>query len=132
MPITDSIADMLTIIRNAVIAKHRRADIPASRVRAEIARVLLQEKYLNNVKSIEDEKQGTLRVYLRYTEENNPVIQGIQRVSKPGRRVYVKKDEIPRVLGGLGTAIVSTPQGIMTDKEARNRGVGGELLAKVW
>ena len=132
MPVTDPIADMLTRIRNAMLARHRRVDVPASRMKAAIADVLLREKYINNVKTIEDDKQGVIRIYLKYTHESLPVIQGLERVSSPGRRVYTKKDEIPRVLGGLGMAIVSTSQGIMTDKEARNVGIGGELLARVW
>ena len=132
MPVTDPIADMLTIIRNAVIAKHRRVNVPASRTKESIAQVLRRENYLSTVKKVEDDKQGMLRLYLKYNPSQLPVIQGIQRISKPGRRVYVKHDEIPRVLGGLGIAVISTSQGIMTDKEAREKGLGGELLAKVW
>jgi small subunit ribosomal protein S8 len=132
MPVTDPIADMLTVIRNALTAGHRRVDFPASRTKASIAELLHRERFINGVKRIENEHQGLLRVYLRYNEEGTPVIRGIQRVSRPGRRIYVKKDEVPRVLGGLGTAIVSTSEGIMTDKEARKRQIGGELLARVW
>lgn len=132
MPVSDPIADMLTIIRNAVIAKHRRLNVPASRTKEAVAEVLKRENYISSIKRIEDDKQGVLRLALRYNQNQLPVIQGIQRISKPGRRVYVKHDEIPRVLGGLGIAIISTSQGILTDKEAKERGIGGELLAKVW
>ena len=132
MPVSDPIADMLTCIRNATQARHRRVDVPASKIKAEIAQVLLRENYIRNVKSVEAEPQGFLRIYLKYNDGTEPVIRGIKRVSKPGRRIYVKKDEIPRVLRGLGTAIVSTSQGVLTDKEAREKGVGGELVATVW
>ena len=132
MPVTDPIADMLTCIRNALQAGHRRVDVPASRMKSNILGVMHRESFIRSFKSIPDDKQGILRVYLKYTEENRPVIRGIKRVSTPGRRVYVKKDEVPRVLRGLGTAIVSTSQGLLTDKEARERGVGGELVATVW
>jgi small subunit ribosomal protein S8 len=132
MPVSDPIADMLTCIRNAIQARHRRVDVPASKIKSEIAQVLLRESYVRNVKAIADENQGVLRIYLKYHDGTEPVIKGIKRVSKPGRRVYVKKDEIPRVLRGLGTAIVSTSQGVLTDKEAREKGVGGELVATVW
>jgi small subunit ribosomal protein S8 len=132
MPVTDPIADMLTSIRNALQANHRRVDVPASRVKASIVDVLLREKYITNYRQMADSKQGALRVYLKYTLDQRPVISGLQRVSRPGRRVYVKQHEVPRVLGGLGTAIISTSQGIMTDKEARKAGLGGELVALVW
>ena len=132
MPVTDPIADMLTIIRNAMIAKHRRVDVPASRTKAAIADALLREKYINNVRKIEDTKQGVLRIYLKYVDNATPVLKGLKRISRPGRRVYVKKDEVPRVLGGLGTTIISSSRGIVTDKEARNLDVGGEVLAQVW
>jgi small subunit ribosomal protein S8 len=132
MPVTDPIADMLTRIRNAGRANHRRVDVPASRMKQSIAEVLLREKYINNFRSIEDGKQGMLRIYLKYTPDNRPLISGLKRVSTPGRRVYVKRDDVPRVIGGLGTAIVSTSQGILTDKEARKAGLGGELVALVW
>jgi len=132
MPVTDPIADMLTRIRNAGRANHRRVDVPASRMKQSIAEVLLREKYINNFRSIEDGKQGVLRIYLKYTPDNRPLISGLKRVSTPGRRVYVKRDDVPRVIGGLGTAIVSTSQGILTDKEARKAGLGGELVAMVW
>jgi small subunit ribosomal protein S8 len=132
MPVTDPIADMLTSIRNALQANHRRVDVPASRMKASIMEVLLREKYITNFKPIANEHQGALRVYLKYTPEQRSVISGLKRVSRPGRRVYVKQHDVPRVLGGLGTAVISTSQGIMTDKEARKAGLGGELIALVW
>jgi len=132
MPVTDPIADMLTCIRNALTAQHRRLEIPASRVKGDIADILVREKFIRGVKRIEHETQGKLRIYLKYSDEGRPSIQGIQRISKPGRRVYVGHDEIPLVLRGMGTALVSTSEGILTGKEARSRGIGGELLAKIW
>jgi len=132
MPVTDPIADMLTSIRNALHAGHRRVDVPASQLKAEILGVMHRESFIRSFKTIPDDKQGVIRVYLKYTDDNRPVIRGIKRVSTPGRRIYVKKDEVPLVLRGLGTAIVSTSQGLLTDKEARERGVGGELVATVW
>lgn len=131
MPVTDPIADMLTCIRNAGMAKHRRVDIPASKTKVAIADLLTKEKFISDYKMIEDDKQGILRVYLRYNDQQELMIRSLQRVSTPGRRVYVKRDEIPRVLGGLGTAILSTSQGILTGKEAMRRGLGGELMATV-
>jgi small subunit ribosomal protein S8 len=131
MPVTDPIADMLTCIRNAGMAKHRRVDIPASKTKVAIADLLTKEKFISDYKMIEDDKQGILRVYLRYNDQQELMIRSLQRVSTPGRRVYVKRDEIPRVLGGLGTAILSTSQGILTGKEAMKRGLGGELMATV-
>src|SRR5437762_13892624 len=107
MAVSDPIADFLTSIRNAVRAKHRKVDVPASRVKTELAKVLLRERYINNFKLIEDQKQGVLRVYLKYTPEQSNVITGIRRVSTPGRRVYVDKTKIPRVMGGMGTSVVS-------------------------
>lgn len=132
MPVTDPIADMLTCIRNAAQASHPRVDVPASRVKSAIADLLLREKYIENVRSIEDDKQGVLRIYLRYMPDSRPMIRGLRRVSRPGRRMYCKRHEVPRVLGGLGTAVLSTSQGIMTDREARKRGLGGELVAVIW
>jgi small subunit ribosomal protein S8 len=132
MPVTDPIADMLTCIRNAHQAQHRRLDIPSSKMKIAIAEVLKRQRYITDYKSIENDKQGVLRIYLRYAHGVTPMIKGIKRVSRPGLRVYVKKDEIPRVLQGMGTAIVSTPQGVLADKEARKLGLGGELLATVW
>jgi small subunit ribosomal protein S8 len=132
MSVSDPIADMLTCIRNAARARHRRVDVPASRIKSEIAQVLLRENYVQNVKKVEDRKQGVLRIYLRYDLDEKSIISGLKRVSKPGRRIYVNRHDVPRVQGGMGTAIVSTSQGILTDKEARQRGLGGELLCMVW
>lgn len=129
---SDTIADLLTCIRNAVRAKHRRVDVPASNVRKAIVEALQRENYVGNYKKIEDEKQGILRIYLRYDLEDSPVITNLVKISKPGRRVYVGRDEVPRVMGGMGSAILSTTKGILTDKEARAAGLGGEVLAKVW
>lgn len=132
MPATDPIADMLTSIRNALMARHRRVDIPSSRVKLAIAEVLKAEKYIENFKVLPDTKHSTLRIYLRYNANEKPMIRTLKRISTPGRRVYVKRDEIPRVLGGLGTAILSTPDGILTGQEATRRGLGGELVAEIW
>jgi small subunit ribosomal protein S8 len=132
MPATDPIADMLTSIRNALMAHHRRVDVPSSRVKRAIAEVLKAEKYIENFKVLPDQKHETLRIYLRYNADEKPMIRTLKRISKPGRRVYVKRDEIPRVLGGLGTAILSTPDGILTGQEASRRGLGGELVAEIW
>ena len=129
---TDPIADMLTRIRNAVRAGHRRVDVPASNIRASIADALVREHFVLSFRKIEDDKQGMLRIYLKYAGEAEPVITALERVSRPGRRVYVGKKEVPRILGGLGTAILSTTKGILTDKEARSEGLGGEVLARVW
>ncbi len=132
MSVSDPIADFLTCVRNAVRARHRKVDVPASSLKTEIAKLLLREKYINNFKVIEDQRQGILRVYLKYSAGDESVISGLKRVSSPGRRVYVKKSDLPRVLGGLGTTILSTSHGLMSDKEARAAGLGGEILAQVW
>jgi len=132
MAVTDPVADFLTAIRNAIGARHRRLDVPSSRLKNELARVLLRERYISNLKLIEGRGQGILRIYLKAGGEQGGVITGIRRVSTPGRRVYVGKDRIPRVLGGLGTSILSTSKGIMTDREAREAGLGGELMCQVW
>ena len=132
MSVSDPIADFLTCVRNAVRARHRKVDVPASTLKKEIAALLLREKYINNFKVIDDQRQGILRVYLKYTAGDESVISGVKRVSSPGRRVYVKKGDLPRVLGGLGTTILSTSHGLMSDKEARAAGLGGEILAQVW
>jgi len=132
MSVSDPVADFLTGIRNALRAKHRKVDMPASSMKTEIARVLLRERFINNFKLIDDQRQGVLRVYLKYAQDESSVITGIRRISTPGRRVYVKKDRIPKVMGGMGSAIVSTSKGIMTDREAREAGLGGELVAQVW
>jgi small subunit ribosomal protein S8 len=132
MAVTDPVADFLTCVRNAVRAKHRKVDVNASRLKTELAKVLLRERFINNYKVIEDTKQGVLRIYLKYGGDDTSVISGIRRISTPGRRVYVRKDGIPRVMGGLGTSIVSTSRGLMTDREARGAGLGGELVCQVW
>ena len=132
MSVSDPVSDFLTCVRNAIGAKHRKVDIPASKLKVELAKVLLRERFINNYKVIEDRKQGVLRIYLRYTESEANVITGIRRVSTPGRRVYVAKNGIPRVMGGLGTAILSTSRGVMTDREARTAGLGGEMICQVW
>jgi len=132
MQVTDTIADMLTRIRNASSAKHATVDIPASNLKRSIANILLEEGFIKGFEEIDDGKQGILRVSLKYTANKQNVITGIKRISKPGLRVYAGKDEIPKVLGGLGIAIISTSKGIMTDKKARKEGVGGEVLAFVW
>jgi small subunit ribosomal protein S8 len=132
MQITDAIADMLTRIRNASTAKHESVDIPASNIKKDIARILLDEGYVKNVEFIEDGKQGIIRITLKYTEGKQNVISGIKRISKPGLRVYADKDKLPKVLGGLGVAVISTSKGVMTDKKARAEGVGGEVLAFIW
>ena len=134
MQISDTIADMLTRIRNAASAKHDSVDIPASNMKKEIAYILLKEGYVKDVQISSDDKQGNIRVLLKYTGANKKknVITGVKRISKPGLRVYANKDEVPKVLGGLGIAIISTSRGVMTDKNARKEGVGGEVLAFVW
>jgi small subunit ribosomal protein S8 len=131
MVMTDPVADCLTRIRNACRAKHKRVDIPASKIKVEIARILQENAFIQNFKVLDDGKQGILRVYLKYVDEK-PVVHGIERVSKPGLRVYKDKDSLPRIRNGLGIAIVSTSQGLLTDRESRKAGVGGEVLAKVW
>ncbi len=132
MSVSDPIADMLTVIRNGCRAKLKRVEVPASKMKQEILKVLLKEKFISNFRYIEDGKQGRLRIYLKYTPEEEPVITGIEKVSKPGLRKYVDKHNIPRVRGGLGIAILSTSQGIITDKEARRKGIGGEVICRVW
>ena len=129
---TDPIADMLTRIRNGSKAKLEKVDIPSSKLKLEIAKILKDEGYVKNIKMVKDRRQGVIRVYLKYTDEELPVIQGIRRVSRPGNRVYVGNDRIPRVMGGLGTAILSTPKGIQSGKQAKKDNVGGEVLCHVW
>ena len=132
MHITDPIADMLTRIRNANSERHEAVDVPASNLKKAIAQILLEEGYIKNYQIIDDEKQGLIKITLKYGENKTKVISGIKRISKPGLRVYAGKDELPRVLKGLGIAIISTSQGIMTDKKARRLNIGGEVLAFVW
>lgn len=132
MSTTDPIADMLTRIRNSNTARQDRVDIPGSKMKRSIAEILKREGYVRDYAWIDDGRQGTIRVYLKYGPERESVINGIKRISKPGLRVYAKKEGIPRVLGGLGIAILSTPGGILTDREARAKGVGGEVICYVW
>jgi small subunit ribosomal protein S8 len=133
MSMTDPIADMLTRIRNACGSKHRRVDVPASKLKAEIARILLENNYIKDVRTIETEEgRKVLRLYLKYAQGEQPVIREIRRVSTPGLRKYVGVSDIPRVRNGLGMAILSTSQGLMTDRQARQARTGGELLALVW
>jgi len=132
MSVTDPIADMLTCIRNASQARHKKVDVPASRVKEEIVKVLERERFIQNYRRIEDDKQGILRIYLRYDDEMTPMIQHLRRVSTPGRRIYVGRDRVPQVRNGLGSIIISTPKGVMTDRDARTAGIGGEVLAEVW
>jgi small subunit ribosomal protein S8 len=129
---TDTIADMLTRIRNALIAKHDSVEIPASTMKKAIAQILVEEGYIKSFEVIADGEKKTIRVQLKYGANKQRVIVGIKRISRPGLRVYARKDEMPKVLGGLGIAIVSTSRGVMTDREARKQGVGGEVLAYVW
>ena len=130
--VTDPIADMLTRIRNGSMAEHEKIDMPASKLKVRIAELLKEEGFIKNFRLIEDRKQGILRVYLKYGPGQERVITGLRRVSKPGRRLYVAADKIPSVLGGMGVAILSTPRGVMPDREARRQRVGGEVLCFVW
>ncbi len=132
MNITDPIADMLTRIRNANSSKFKTVDVPASNMKRAIADILYKEGYIKSFEEIDDNVQGIIRITLKYDEKGNRVIAGLKRISKPGLRIYASKDELPKVLNGLGVAIVSTSKGVMTDKEARKAGIGGEVLAYVW
>ena len=132
MNTTDPIADMLTRIRNANSAKHTTVDIPASNMKKAIAQILFDEGYISSFEEIKDDKQGIIRVTIKYDENGQRVISGLKRISKPGLRIYVSKDELPQVLNGLGIALISTSKGIKTDKNARKEGLGGEVLAYVW
>lgn len=133
MVTTDPIADMLTRIRNASNAKHKTVDIPKSNMKLAIAQILFDEGYIKSFEEIKDENsQGIIRITLKYTEKGKKVIDGLKRISKPGLRVYASKDELPKVLNGLGIALISTSKGIKTDKEARKEGLGGEVLAYIW
>ena len=132
MTMTDPISDYLTRIRNAARARHKHVDIPASRVKAELSKILIEAGFLGSAKYIEDGKQGILRIYLKYDNEMNSVISGVRRVSKPSLRRYVPKKKIPRVLGGYGMAILSTSQGILPDKECSKRKIGGEIICEIW
>lgn len=132
MVMTDPIADMLTRIRNASSVKHESVEIPRSKLKEDLARILKDEGFIKEYRVVEDNKQGTIRIFLKYDADKGQVIKGIKRISKPGLRVYANKDEVPRVLGGLGVAILSTSQGIVTDRYARNEGIGGEVICYVW
>ncbi len=132
MSTTDPIADMLTRIRNSNTARQDRVDIPGSKIKRSIAEVLKREGYIRDFAWIDDGRQGVIRIYLKYGPNRESVINGLRRISKPGLRVYAKRDEVPRVLGGLGIAILSTPDGILTDREARSKGIGGEVICYVW
>lgn len=132
MSMTDTIGDMLTRIRNGGKARFDKVDIPASRMKISLARIFKDEGFIKNYKVIKDNKQGILRVYLKYDDQNQPMIHRVQRVSKPSRRVYAGCEELPKVQGGLGVAVISTSKGIMSDRQARKLGVGGEVLCQVW
>jgi small subunit ribosomal protein S8 len=132
MSMTDPIADMLTRIRNACQAGHKKVDMPASRLKREVARILMEQKFIHHYLVIDDHRGGSLRLYLRYDQHNESVIREIRRVSRPGLRYYVGKDEVPRVLSGLGIAIVTTSRGVLTDQECRRLRVGGEVICHVW
>jgi small subunit ribosomal protein S8 len=130
---TDPIADMLTRIRNGIQSRHERIELPSSKVKVEVARILKSEGFISNYKVVAEEKtQPTLRLYLKYADDGEPVIHGIERISRPGRRVYRNRQEIPKVLGGLGLAIVSTSKGVLSGADAVKNGVGGEVLCQVW
>jgi small subunit ribosomal protein S8 len=129
---SDPIADMLTRIRNALAARHPKVDVPASKLKLDIARILKEEGYIANFKLAEEGVSKTIKIYLKYASDSNPVISRIERVSRPGCRVYVGRKEIPRVLGGFGINILTTPRGVMTGSKAHQQGVGGELLCRIW
>jgi small subunit ribosomal protein S8 len=132
MGMTDPVADMLTRVRNASGAKFAKVDIPSSKLKVQIARIFKDEGYIKNFKVIKDNRQGILRIYLRYDEKNQGVIQWLVRVSRPSRRVYAGNDAIPKILNGLGISVLSTSKGILTDREARKQGVGGEIMCSLW
>ncbi len=132
MSMTDPIADMLTRIRNGIQSRHDRVELPSSKLKVEVARILKSEGFISNYKVVDETPQPLLRLYLKYSEDGEPVIHGIERVSRPGRRVYRGKEEIPQVLGGLGLAIISTSRGVLSGAEAAKTGVGGEVLCQVW
>ncbi|GAY73262.1 30S ribosomal protein S8 [Lentilactobacillus kosonis] len=132
MSMTDPIADFLTRIRNANMVRHETVEVPASKIKRDIAEILKREGFIRDVEYIEDDKQGVIRVFLKYGKDKQRVITGLKRISKPGLRSYVKSDSVPKVLNGLGIAIISTSNGVVTDKEARAQKVGGEVLAYIW
>ncbi len=132
MVMTDPVADFLTRIRNGNMVMHQTVEVPGSKMKVGLAKIMKEEGYIKDFEYIEDGKQGIIRVYLKYGPNKEKVITGLKRISKPGLRVYVQKDEVPKVLGGLGTAIVSTSKGLMTDKKARKEGLGGEVICYIW
>ena len=132
MNITDPIADMLTRIRNASTARHQTVDMPLSQLKRNIAQILKEQGFIGDYEVVKDAKYPTLRLHLRYTNKRDPIITGLRRISKPGQRIYVGVDKLPRVVGGMGIAIVSTPKGLMTERQARRNNVGGEILCYVW
>ncbi len=132
MSITDPIADYLTMIRNAAQARHSKVDIPASNLLKKLTQILVDEGYIKNFTMVEDNKQGTIRVYLKYNTDRKSAISGLERISSPGHRRYVGVEDIPRVLNGLGIAVLSTPRGLLTDRKARQMNVGGEILCHIW
>ena len=132
MRLTDPVADMLTRLRNALHARHQKVDVPTSKLKVEIARILKEEGYIANFKPTEEEGHKVIRIYLKYGANSEGAISNVTRVSRPGCRVYVRRTEIPRVLGGLGINILTTPKGVMTGRQARKQGLGGELLCQVW
>ncbi len=132
MKLTDPVADMLARIRNSIQARHQKVDVPASKLKLEIARILKEEGYVSNFKATEEEGHKIVRIYLKYGTNNEAAISNLARVSRPGCRVYVRRSEIPRVLGGMGINILTTPRGVMTGRQARREGVGGELLCEIW
>ena len=132
MSFTDPIANMLTLVRNASRARHEKVDIPHSKLLASLAALLKSEGFIDNFRVIKDNKQGVLRIFLKYTVNNQPVIKGLKRESKPGRRIYMRRENIPAVLSGLGVGILSTSKGILTDFEARKQSIGGEYICSIW
>ncbi|MGH9522633.1 MAG: 30S ribosomal protein S8 [Terriglobales bacterium] len=132
MSLTDPVADFLTRVRNAIRARHPKVDVPASKLKLELARILKEEGYISNFKATEEDGHKILRMYLKYGANNEAAMSKLERISKPGCRVYVGRNEIPRVLGGMGINILTTPRGVMTGREARKQGVGGEVLCEIW
>ena len=132
MSMTDPVSDFLTRIRNATSVRHDRTDVPASKMKLEIAKILKQEGYIRTFKMIEEGPQGTIRIYLKYADDGEPVIHGLRRISKPGLRVYRGVEELPKVRNGLGVAVISTNRGVVTDEQARGLQVGGEVLCEIW
>jgi small subunit ribosomal protein S8 len=132
MSMTDPISDMLTRIRNATTVRHDRTDVPASKMKLEVAKILKQEGFIRTFKMLEEGPQGLIRIYLKYAEDGEPAIHGVERISKPGRRVYRGVDDLPKVRAGLGVAVISTNRGVLTDEQARSLRVGGEVLCEIW